>query len=53
MTHTFVLLVACLYGLTALGGATGFWLAWPVTEGISAGISILALRKYRNRYAYY
>ena len=50
--RTFLILVLCLYGLTALFGGTGLWLAWPAAEALSLFVTWGALRKYRNRYAY-
>ena len=50
--RTFLILVLCLYGLTALFGGTGLWLAWPAAELLSLFVTWGALRKYGNRYAY-
>lgn len=50
--RTFVVLVICLYGLTALFGGTGLWLAWPAAEAISLIITVIVLRHYRPRYQY-
>ncbi len=50
--RTFVVLTACLYGLTALWGGTGLWLAWPAAELLSVIVTFAALRHYRDRYQY-
>ena len=50
--RTFLILVLCLYGLTALFGGTGLWLAWPAAEALSLVVTFLTLRRYRGRYEY-
>lgn len=50
--RTFVILTACLYGLTALFGGEGLWSAWPAAELLSLIITFIMLRKYRNKYQY-
>lgn len=52
MVRTFAVLTACLYGMTALLGGTGLWLAWPVAELLSLIVTVLTLRHYRARYSY-
>ena len=52
MIRTMIVLTACLYGLTALFGGTGLWLAWPAAEAISLVITVIVLRHYRPRYQY-
>ena len=52
LTRTFVVLTACLYGLTALFGGPGLWSAWPVAELMCMGITLLVLKKYRDIYHY-
>lgn len=43
--RTFLVLTACLYGMTALLGGTGLWLAWPVAELLSLFVTWGALHK--------
>ncbi len=50
--RTFLILVACLYGLTALLGGTGLWIAWPASEVISLIVTMLTLKRFRARYEY-
>ena len=50
--RTFIVLTACLYGMTALFGGTGLWLAWPVAELLSLFVTLAAIQKYRERYRY-
>ncbi|MBR1707785.1 MAG: polysaccharide biosynthesis C-terminal domain-containing protein [Clostridia bacterium] len=50
--RTFLVLTACLYGMTALFGGTGLWLAWPVAELLSLFVTLAAIQKYRERYRY-
>ena len=52
LVRTFIVLTVCLYGLTALFGGTGLWSAWPVSELICAVITLIVLRRYRNKYQY-
>ena len=52
LLRTFVVLTACLYGLTALFGGPGLWSAWPAAELICVVITLLILRKYRGKYQY-
>ena len=52
MIRTLIVLTACLYGLTALFGGTGLWLAWPAAEVISLVITVIVLWHYRPRYQY-
>ena len=51
-SRTFVILTACLYGLTALFGGAGLWSAWPAAELLSLITTFITLRKYRNKYQY-
>jgi Na+-driven multidrug efflux pump len=39
-----VILLACIFVLPALFGMTGVWLAAPVTEGVTLGITAWFLR---------
>ena len=48
----FLILTACLYGMTALFGGNGLWLAWPAAELLSLIATFLALFKYRDSYQY-
>jgi putative MATE family efflux protein len=50
--RTFLILTACLYGMTALFDGTGLWLAWPVAEVLSVFVTLLTLWHYRKRYQY-
>ena len=52
LIRTFIVLTVCLYGLTALFGGTGLWSAWPASELICVVITLLVLRRYRNKYQY-
>ena len=52
LIRTFIVLTVCLYGLTALFGGTGLWSAWPASELICVVITLLVLRRYRNKYKY-
>lgn len=51
-SRTFLLLTACLYGMTALFGGTGLWLAWPLAELLSLMVTLVTLRKYKSRYRF-
>ncbi len=50
--RTFLILTACLYGLTALFGGAGLWSAWPAAELLSLAVTLLYLGKYRQHYQY-
>ena len=50
--RTFLILTACLYGLTAFFGGPGLWSAWPAAEFFSCLVTVFFLRKYRSRYQY-
>lgn len=50
--RSFLVLTACLYGMTALFGGTSLWLAWPVAELISLFVTWGALYKYQDWYQY-
>ena len=50
--RTFVLLTACIYGMTYLLGGRGLWLSWGAAEALSLIVTVLFLRKYRSRYEY-
>ncbi|MBQ8075597.1 MAG: MATE family efflux transporter [Oscillospiraceae bacterium] len=52
LIRSFVVLTACLYGLTALFGGPGLWSAWPAAELICIFVTLYALRKYRSAYQY-
>ncbi|WP_026510522.1 MATE family efflux transporter [Butyrivibrio sp. LC3010] len=50
--RTFVILTACLFGLSALMEGEGLWLAWAVAEAISLILTVFVLRKYKDKYNY-
>lgn len=50
--RSFVILSACLFGLTEIMGEKGLWLAWPVAEAICFVITAKTLRFFRVRYKY-
>ena len=52
LIRSFVVLTACLYGLTALFGGPGLWSAWPAAECICIFVTFYVLRKYRSTYQY-
>lgn len=52
LVRTFVVLTACLFGLTALFGGTGLWSAWPAAELACLVITLAVLKRYRNVYHY-
>ena len=48
--RTFVILTVCLFGLSALFGGTGLWIAWPVAEALTLVVSYFTIYKFRGRY---
>jgi putative MATE family efflux protein len=52
LVRTFVILTACLYGLTALFGGPGLWSAWPAAELLSLIVTCAVLWKFRRKYQY-
>jgi Na+-driven multidrug efflux pump len=52
LLRTFVVVTGCLFGMSALLGGPGLWLAWPVAEFICFFITLYALKKYQPRYQY-
>lgn len=52
LIRTFVILTACLYGLTALFKGPGLWSAWPAAELLSLAVTWVFLLKYRKKYDY-
>ena len=51
--NTFVFLTGAMFLLPNLGlGADGVWLAVPVAELLSLGLSVFLLRKYQKEYGY-
>ena len=52
LLRTFVVVTGCLFGMSALFGGPGLWLAWPVAEFICFFITLYALKKYQPRYQY-
>ena len=50
--RSFVVLTACLFGLTALFGGPGLWSAWPAAEILSCFVTFYALRRFRGQYQY-
>jgi Na+-driven multidrug efflux pump len=50
---TFVFLVAAMFGLPPLGlGVDGVWLAVPVAELLSLGLTIFLLKRKQSEYHY-
>ena len=47
-----VLLTVALYGMSALFGITGLWLAMPVAELLGLGITVFFMRRLRGKYGY-
>ena len=52
LVRTCVVLIICLFVLTALFSGYGLWSAWPAAEFISCIITAIFLRKYRGKYNY-
>jgi len=52
LIRTFIVITACLFGLTALFGGPGLWAAWAVAEMVSLIPTFYAIRKFRGRYQY-
>ena len=52
LARSFVILTACLFGLTALFDGIGLWSAWPVAEALSLVMTALELHRYQCRYEY-
>ena len=52
LVRTFVVLIICLFLLTALFSGPGLWSAWPAAEFISFIITAVFLWKYREKYKY-
>ena len=52
LIRSFVLLTACLFGLTALFRGPGLWSAWPAAELLSGFVTLFALKKFRGKYQY-
>ena len=52
LVRSFIILTACLYGLTALFGGPGLWSACPAAELLSLFVTVYALKKYRSKYQY-
>lgn len=50
--RSFIILTACLFGLTALFGGPGLWSAWPAAEILSCFVTFCALRRFRGKYQY-
>lgn len=50
--RTFVILTICMFGLSALLGAEGFWISWAAAELLACAVSAAFLIKYRKRYEY-
>ena len=50
--RTFLFLVACTLGMTALFGADGVWLAAPVAELLALAVTVFCFIKYRRVYHY-
>ena len=52
LVRTFVVLIICLFALTALFSGYGLWSAWPAAEFISFIITAIFLWRYRGKYKY-
>ena len=52
LVRTFIVLIICLFLLTALFSGRGLWSAWPAAEFISFIITAVFLWKYRSKYKY-
>lgn len=50
--RTFVILTICMFGLSALLGADGFWISWAAAELLACVVSVIFMLKYRQRYEY-
>lgn len=50
--RTFLFLVACTLGMTALFGADGVWLAAPAAELLALAVTVFCFIKYRRVYHY-
>lgn len=48
--RTFVVLSACIFGLSAVFGANGLWASWGASEAISLILSVFMMFKYRKKY---
>ena len=48
-----VFLVGALLIMPRLFGLTGFWLAWPVAEGLTLIVSVIMLFCFRKKYGYF
>ena len=53
VVRTFVLEMGCLLLLPVVMGLNGVWLALPVSESVTAVISVWVLAKYRKKYGYF
>lgn len=50
--RTFVILTVCMFGLSFLLGAEGFWISWAAAELLACAVSAVFMIKYRKRYEY-
>lgn len=50
--RTFLFLVACTLGMTALFGADGVWLAAPAAELLALAVTVFCFAKFRHVYHY-
>lgn len=48
--RTFVILSACIFGLSAIFGLDGLWISWGVSEALSLILSIVMILVYRKKY---
>ena len=48
--RTFVILAACIFGLSAFFGSNGLWASWAVSEALSLILSIVMIVRYRRKY---
>ena len=50
--RTFVILTACMFGLSFLLGEDGFWISWAAAELLACAVSAFFMLKYKKRYEY-
>ncbi len=51
--RTFVILIACMYGMIAIMGPEGLWASWLASELLSLIVSILFIVLWRKKYKYF
>ena len=52
LVRTLIILVICLYLLSAMFGGVGLWASWPVAEFLSFIVCIIFILKYKEKYKY-